>query len=305
MLSISTAFAMNRCRNWNALLEEAGKAGFSSLELNVEVPEEWFLEIEGSVNKGAISIASLHNYSPKLTDIPPGRNIYSGYLLTAADESERQTAVKYSLRTIEWAGRLNARAVVIHAGKAPVSPDGWELFDFARKFGVKAKLYANHLSALMSEREKLAPALIDNLKRSLEPLFESAARNNVRLGLENRVYLDEIPNINEVRSLLDEFKGAPVGYWHDTGHAEIFVRMGAAESHEDLIAPVRDNVLGAHLHDLKGFEDHYAPGRGDFDFRKVSPFFSKDTVKVVEAHPKSTVDEIRDGIKHLKKCGVE
>jgi len=41
----------------------------------------------------------------------------------------------------------------------------------------------------------------------------------VLLGLENRYHDHELPGPDDFKVIFDKFKGAPVGYWHDTGHA--------------------------------------------------------------------------------------
>ncbi len=65
MLSLSTAFHINRCREWRQLLDETYKLGFKCLELNVAVPESMLREALVSVEKKAIVISSLHNYCPR------------------------------------------------------------------------------------------------------------------------------------------------------------------------------------------------------------------------------------------------
>lgn len=296
---------MDRCRNWKELLEETGKAGFKSLELNVEVPEKWFPEIIASVEKGEIQISSLHNFCPKLENLPPGKNIYNAYMLTAANEEERQAAVEYTLKTIEWASRVGAKAVVIHAGDIDTNPSGREVFKYADQFGVKGKLLGKYISSLMEDRKGKAGRPLESLMRSFDDILKAADAANIVIGLENRVYLHEIPNIEESLMILDNFKGGPIGHWHDTGHAEIFVRMGVVESHKNYMEALGGRIVGLHLHDVKKVSDHYAPGRSDLDFAMIAPYIPKNALRVIEAHPKSSVSEIRCSIDYLKKIGIE
>ena len=104
--------------------------------------------------------------------------------------------------------------------------------------------------------------------------------------------------------IFDKFVGAPLYYWHDTGHAEVFSRMLWSKSHAELIAPLAKHIGGFHLHDLRGIVDHYAPGSGDFDFKCLLPYIKNKPCLVVESHAKSTFDELSNSIKHLNSIGI-
>lgn len=304
MLSLSTAFLARSHTSWPSLLEAANHLGFSALELNVQIPQEWMPGIVASVERGDIRISSLHNYCPAIKDLPPGRTIYSGYLLTADDEEERRIAVQGTIDTISWARKTGAAAVVIHAGEVPMDPSGRDLFAYILQFGLSGKLYSRYYDAVRKERDRLAARYIEKLMRSLDAIIPAAQENGIVLGLENRFYLHEIPNTEETIRLLDRYAGAPVGYWHDTGHAEVFVRAGWMKCHEECLAPLSSKLVGLHLHDIRGFDDHYAPGCGDFDFSALKPFIPDTALRVVEAHAKSTPEQVKNSISCLEKAGI-
>jgi sugar phosphate isomerase/epimerase len=94
-----------------------------------------------------------------------------------------------------------------------------------------------------------------------------------------------------------------MGYWHDTGHAETFVRIGWVKNHLETIEPLKDHLIGFHLHDMKRLQDHFAPGSGDFNFDVLKPFINKTQCKVVEAHNKSTAQEVSRAIPFLQEKG--
>lgn len=305
MLSLSTAFLIRKHTSWYSLLEETKNLGFSAVELNVQIPESWLGDIEDSVIKKDIVISSVHNYCPKLDPVPPGRTIYSGYNITSDDTDEQRMAVSGTMRTIEIAARFGAKAVVIHAGEVPTDPGGTEFFRYAKEFGLKGKLYRDYFDAIISSRKANAERYIETLMRNLEKCLSLAAKKNVVLCLENRYFYNEIPHIEEVLFLLDKFSGAPLAYWHDTGHAEVFVRLGFIKKHTDFLMPLHKNMRGMHLHDLHKLSDHHAPGTGDFDFTQLKPYSDSAEFKVVEAHsPQSTAHEVKKSIEHLKKTGI-
>ncbi|MFH1368831.1 MAG: TIM barrel protein [Elusimicrobiota bacterium] len=304
MLSISTVFAIKRCPTWQLMLDEALKCGFSSVELGVQVPESWLQEIERSVKKGEIAVSSLHNYVPMLTNLPPNRHVYSGYFLTSYDENESRLAVDLTRRTIKWAGRLGAKAIVAHAGEVPTDPTGRNVFEYAAKFSVKGKLYSSYTNSLFEDRVAKTPKYMDALQRNLEAVLETADAEKVCVALENRVYANEVPDMDETLFLLKKFKGSPLGYWHDAGHGEIFARMGFVDRHESILETLGTSLIGMHLHDLKGLDDHFTPGFGDFEFGILKPYAKNGVLKVIETHKYTSPEELKKGIKHLNKAGI-
>ena len=49
----------------------------------------------------------------------------------------------------------------------------------------------------------------------------------MQIGFENRERFDELPlDADYAEFLAGQPAGAPVGYWHDTGHADIKPSMG-------------------------------------------------------------------------------
>ncbi|MBN1823669.1 MAG: sugar phosphate isomerase/epimerase [Endomicrobiales bacterium] len=304
MLSISTAYHLDRNDSWQKLLDDTKRLGFRSLELNVEFPAEWLSDALRSVEKGEIAVSSLHNYCPRLERLPPGKTVYSGYLLSSEDEEERKLAVKYTVNTVECASRLGAKAVVIHAGDVVTEPSGREFAKFVRQFGIKSMLYARYFEEMKASRKKKSARYMNNLFKSLDEVVKSAERAKIVLGIENRYYYHEIPNIEETRQILDRYEGAALAYWHDTGHAEMFVRQGWVKEHVEFLEPFKKRIAGVHLHDVRGFTDHNAPGSGSFDFAILKKYMNPAVIPVIEAHPKASDSEVRGGIKYLTKIGL-
>ncbi|NIS46468.1 MAG: hypothetical protein GWN76_11420, partial [candidate division Zixibacteria bacterium] len=44
-------------------------------------------------------------------------------------------------------------------------------------------------------------------------------------------------------------------------------------------------LIGVHLHDAIGLDDHIPPGSGEIDFAALKPFLKADTIKVIELKP--------------------
>jgi sugar phosphate isomerase/epimerase len=60
----------------------------------------------------------------------------------------------------------------------------------------------------------------------LQRLIPEAEKNGVKLGIENREAIEEIPLENDLALFFLEFQQPCVVYWHDTGHAQIKANLG-------------------------------------------------------------------------------
>jgi sugar phosphate isomerase/epimerase len=303
-VALSTAFNINSVKSWKKLVADTKKLGFSAMELNVEIPAAWMPEAAASVENGEIVVTSLHNYCPRIENLPSGRSVYSGYLLTSDNEEERKLAVEHTRNTIAWAGKLGAKAVVVHAGEIPTEPSAREFYRYLQQFGRDGKLVHQYLSTLLSDRKSKSNRYLETLMKGLDELLPLAAQAKVFVCLENRFYIHEVPNIEEAERLLGVYKKSPLGYWHDTGHAEVFVRHKWTPRHQDYLDVLGDRLVGLHLHDLRRFSDHYAPGSGDFDFSILKPYLNEKHLRVVEAHPKSNRKEVQQSLEFMKKTGL-
>lgn len=112
------------------------------------------------------------------------------------------------------------------------------------------------------------------------------------LAIENRYYFREIPDFDEIGIILEEFRGGNVRYRHDVGDAVVQERLGMCRQRELLIA-YADALVGIHLHDIKGLDDHFAPGQGEIRFEEISPFYKPHMTRILEIRPKVTKEELK------------
>ncbi|MBW2138526.1 MAG: TIM barrel protein [Deltaproteobacteria bacterium] len=96
--------------------------------------------------------------------------------------------------------------------------------------------------------------------------MKEAESEGIGLGIENRYYYYELPTLDNLRTIFEEFEGSPIGYWHDTGHAHANEVLGIIRRGE-LLEAYGGRLLGIHVHDARGLEDHLVPGAGEIDFR--------------------------------------
>jgi sugar phosphate isomerase/epimerase len=123
------------------------------------------------------------------------------------------------------------------------------------------------------------------------------------LGLENRVYFREIPNINEMAELLNRVEGSLVGYWHDVGHAEVQQRLGFTP-HEEWLIKFGGRMIGIHLHDVNGVSDHRVPGRGDVDWGMIAKYLPQEAIRTCEINQRNEEELVKEAIPFLRKVEI-
>ena len=297
MYALSTSWNASRHADGAGLIREIAAMGFGSVELNFTLTEAIVNDIVAIVNDGLIQVSSLHNMCPLPGEITPANASPDHYALSSPDEGERSLAIGAAKRTIDLAGRLGARAMVLHAGRVNIKDRMRELAALVRDDEASGRLRAG----MIAERSARAGSSLANVIRSLEELIPYAQARGVVIGIENRCHYREIPLIGELDALFARFGPGLLYYWHDTGHAEIFERCGFYR-HKELLDKFAGRLIGIHLHDIIGaMDDHKVPGDGTFDFRLVKPYIRPDTIKVLEVHGPAAAADVLRGVTHLNK----
>ncbi|HAM37926.1 MAG TPA: hypothetical protein DCP53_00775 [Elusimicrobia bacterium] len=297
MIALSTVYSISKHTNPFSLIDEIKSLGFSKVELNVEVPEDFILEIAKK-----LKVVSIHNYCPKLDTIPDGRTIYSPYNISSLDDNERKTAITLTKKTIDVANDIGAGAVVFHTGEVQMELSGRIL---AKKYNETGggKEYPEFFNAFLSERKLKLKPFIENVLISLDEILEYASRKNVRLGLENRFWANEIPSLEDYKIIFQKFETDYLGLWYDVGHAYVAEKQRVISSHLDFLKDFSSKIIGMHLHDVIGVYDHKAPGTGEVDFKKISEFVKDTTILVNETHKSATKEQLQNSKTYLKNCG--
>lgn len=267
-LALSTMYAQQeRFEDGAAFGRYAAEAGYQAIEISHSTPEA---KIEAIARLGILPITSFHAPAPYVRR-PNGRGNSSANL-AATDADERRAAVEYTALSIDWAGRLGASALVVHLGQVS---DVREQFDeelaMRKMFDggeVEPERFDELRRQVIGRRAAEWEPYLDAAKRSLEELVALAERHEIVIGLENRYHYHEIPAPDEYEMLFEGFSSAQVGYWHDTGHAEVLDRLGFIDKRAWL-SKWSHRLAGAHLHDVSGIGDHRAPGDGDVEWQYI------------------------------------
>ena len=294
MVGISTAL-MTKKGNAKAeeIFEFCEKCGIRHLELDIHVTRDLLREMIPKLKKGEFKPITLHNFCPLPDNIPPHKASGDAFNLASLDLEEQREGVKWSLKTIETACELEAQSVILHLGFISDFNEAPQKF-FEENFREKL------LPDFLKWREEKVKKHLDALFRALEVLLKRAELLGVKIGIENRYYPHEIPLGEEIGLILKEFEGAPVFYWHDTGHAHVLEKLGLLDQ-KGLLKIYGSKMIGLHLHDANGFKDHLPPGKGEIRFDELKGLLPQEAIKILEIHPPCEEDELKEALNSLRR----
>ncbi|MFH1045961.1 MAG: sugar phosphate isomerase/epimerase [Candidatus Omnitrophota bacterium] len=302
MFALSTSWNSWKHHHAQDIINEIKPLGFTQVELNFSLSESLVQEMGELQKKGLISIVSVHNFCPIPLGISRKEASPDSPSLSSTDEQERALAVKFTKRTIDTALRLGAACVVLHTGRVRMREKIRELA--ALKNNSEERKFTALKNRLIKERSAKSPRFFNQVLKSLDELSGYALTHKIKLGIENRFYVSEIPLGQELDLLFARFPSPPVYYWHDVGHAQIFEYLGFSRQETNL-EKFAHRLAGIHLHDVQEMSDHRAPLTGAFDFSRLRPYMQRELIKVMEVHHPSTKEEIIRGLDHLKKVFSE
>ncbi len=299
MYSFSTCWNSHRHTDGRALLREIHALGFDRAELSHGIRVGLLPGILEAVDAGEMKISSLHNFCPLPMGVQHAApNLYK---FSSANPRERENAWRHTLKTIETAARVQAGVVVLHLGEIEMKQYTDKLAVMAQDGQKGTPKYEKLCAELMEKREAKKIESVDLAEEMLGRLAAEAERRGLKLGIENRAALEEIPLEDDLAFLLREFNRPGVGYWHDTGHAQIKENLGFI-SHVMHLESLAGRLLGFHVHDVEfPARDHRAPGQGMIDFAALKRSVKPEHIKVFEFSPSLTEEEARAGVAHIKQ----
>ena len=284
------------------ILSEILDMGFEAVALSCHVTRAILDGMRPSLGKD-VQVVSIQNFCPVPDILPEEMAGGDAFLLSSSDSDERQTAVDYTIRTLELADAIEAKIVVCHLGHVDIRDPTEKLAELYDKGKREAEDFESLLQEAKDDREVKRQRNLDAALFSLDELNKRAEQLDIHIGIENRRELRQIPSLDEIGIILGEFDGANIAYWHSVGHAQIQNNLGIAD-HEDFLEQYSDKMIGVHLNDVKSTTDGMVPGTGDLDFRMVNEYLSPDTVKVMQLTTEPTREETIEGLSHLEESGI-
>jgi len=299
MYALSSCWNSHRHTDGRAMLREIRDLGFEYAELSHGTRISLLPGILEAVEAGEIKISSLHNFCP----LPVGVNHSAPNLFrfTAEKQMERDSALKYTRKTIELAGRLKAPVVVLHYGSIEMKEYTDRMLEMVGRGEKETPKYEKLCEEVNRKREALKDAPIERANEILRRILPEAEDLGLKLGIENREALEELPLESDYLYLFREFRSPSIVYWHDTGHAQIKENLGFIH-HGFHLEAQRDRLCGFHIHDVQfPGRDHCEPGTGNVDFAALKPWVKPEHIKVFEFSPALTVEAVKRGVEHVKK----
>ena len=279
------------------MLREIRDLGFEYAELSHGIRISLLPGILEAVEAGEIKISSLHNYCPLPMGVSHAApNIFQ---FSSADKRERENAFRHSIKTIELAARVNARAVVLHVGRIDMKEFTDKLLESVQKGNRETERYADLCETMMGKRERHRRECTEASIEMVRRLIPKAEELGIKLGVENREKVEEIPVEMDFGLILQELNHPGVGYWHDMGHAQIKENLGFL-NHAMFLESLADRLVGFHVHDVQfPGRDHCAPGTGMINYASLTPMVKPEHLKVFELSPRLEVEEVRRGVEHI------
>jgi sugar phosphate isomerase/epimerase len=284
--ALSTMWAVGRFDRLSDFFPAAAELGFGRFELNHQVDSRM---LEG-LDLTGYQIDAVHEPCP--ADISTTALKDRNWLISSTDEAGRRQGVRAVQRSIDLAKELGAGIIVVHAGQVEVDFQlEHELRRLFKAGQARTARYQELKERLMAARAEHEEANLDSVQRSIRELLAYAGRAGISLGLENRYGYLDIPLPHEMERLLDLADDNRLGFWYDVGHAQTLENLGLCP-HEGWLQRFAPRMVGVHLHDIRGLQDHYAAGLGEMDWEMVASYLPEDIVRTCEIHNANTPEQV-------------
>ena len=295
--SLSTMWARRNFSNLGDFFQSARRMGFAHIELNHQIDSAMLAGIE----MDHYHFSSVHEPCP--ADISVDTLKAHDWLISSADEEKRQQGVQAVRRSIDLTHKLGVDVIVVHSGNVH---NDLSLENRLRALFDAGLTGSEAYQALKAEMEQVRAAQasprLEAAKKSLVELLQYAAPFGIRLGLENRYHYMDIPILDEMEQLLVLGTPEQLGFIYDVGHALALDRLGFFP-HEEWLKRYASRMFGAHLHDVIGARDHYAPGLGEVDFASLAAYIPPSAFRTLELHPKNTPEQVQASLRFLAARG--
>jgi len=295
MISFSTSWADGDISRLDDVLPH-----LDSIEVGSRGTAKFFKRIERLALDKTIAVRSIHASAgphKELHDPSYTRNFAS------RDSGKRRNDIDDVLRTAQWAEKIGAENIVLHAGVIADETLQSAFLEYRKRFILGEE--ETELSALKAEIIRMRSAHkmhLDIVADGLERLCRSFP--DINFCFETRLHYHQIPTPDEAAHLFARISLPNLFYWHDIGHTYALDRLGFAGQSE-WQSRFGESCGGIHVHDAETcLKDHLPPGRGSMDLARILGEFDAALPYTLEIHPRHTTEEVISGITSIYECCV-
>ena len=296
-ISLSTMWSADQKMPFSETFALARKLGFTGFEFSNKVTPRLYQEWD----RNKYYVSTLHDPCPsefgytelKIQDVS----------LSSLDESHRVKAVDNLKRSIDLAVRLGSRSVVVHCGSIHCDHSRDTII---REWYLQGKAgtpeYIQIQQDYIADRDQHKQPHLNQVLRSLEEMINFARGSGIFIGLENRNRYHDLPLPDEMETFLQLCDEPWFGFQYDAGHAHNLEALGMVGKGEWL-RRFHHRLIGMHLHDVDGLQDHLAPGMGEVDYSSLAPYLGDGILRTLEVSPDCTIEQIAHGLEVLVDHG--
>ena len=292
-ISLSTMWSADQEMPFAETFPLARKLGFVGFEFSNKITPRLYQEWD----RNKYYVATIHDPCPSEFGYTELKR--QDVALSSLDETQRVKAVDNLKRSIDLAVRLGSRSVVVHCGAVHCDHSKDKRL---REMYLEGKSGTAEFSQLQQEyiadRNQNALPHFERVIRSLEEVISFARGSGLAIALENRNRYHDLPLPDEMETLLQLCDEPWFGFQYDAGHAhnlEVLCMVGKGE----WLRRFHRRLIGAHLHDVNGLQDHLAPGMGEVDFSSLSQYMTDGVLRTLEVSPDCTIEQIARGLEIL------
>ncbi len=304
-ISLSTSWCSGRHKDGYEMVKEMADLGFEQIELSHGIRVSLVPGILQALHENIVSVSSIHNFCPLPNGVQyPAPNLFRPSALSG---QESHLWFRHTRRTLEFGERVKAPLMVTHMGSVSFS-----LFSPVKKLKAYHEKtegkclddprYQKLLEKTLTKLRKRMPKFWSQVMRNVERILPFAEQTGIRVAVENREGLAELPLDDGFSDFFGDLSSTEhVGYWHDTGHAQIKERYGIIE-HETLLRENENRLLGFHVHDVSDEgEDHQPVGTGIIDFDMVARYVRPEHPVILEFSPRLSAEEVVESREFVEK----
>lgn len=296
-ISLSTMWSADQEMPFSETFTIARKLGFVGFEFSNKITPNLYQQWD----RNKYYVATIHDPCPSEFGYTELKQ--QDVALSSLDETQRQKAVDSLKRSIDLAVRLGSRSVVVHCGAVHCDHSGDKIL---RRLYLQGKSetaeYLQVKQDYIASRNQHKQPHIAQVMRSLEAVIPFAAGSGVAIALENRNRYHDLPLPDEMETFLALCTEPWFGFQYDAGHAHNLEALGMVGKGEWL-RRFHTRLIGMHLHDVKGLQDHLAPGMGEVDYSSLAPYLGDGVLRTLEVSPDCTIEQLAHGLEVLVSHG--